>query len=67
MEGSQGTDFQSFYTVHAVVDWASRTGEVKHVVNLLFGQKNEILDVMFDEAEIFVPGEMSNIRGVTGD
>src|SRR5689334_2964558 len=40
---------------------------MKNVIDLLFRQENEIGDIMFDESEIFVAGEMSNICGVTGD
>ena len=40
---------------------------MKNVIDLFFGQKNEIGDVMLDESEILVAGEMSNVRGVTGD
>jgi hypothetical protein len=40
---------------------------VENIIYFFFRQKNEIRNVVFDEPEIFVPGEMSNVRRVTGD
>ena len=40
---------------------------MKHVVDLLFRDEDEIRDVVFNEPEILVPGEMADIRRVTGD
>ncbi len=50
-----------------VIDWTGRRCEVKHVVDLLFRNKDEVRDVVFDEPEILVPGEMADVRRVTGD
>src|SRR5206468_11158425 len=44
----------------------SRRGEVKNIINLWFRQKNEIGDVVFHEAEIFVSGKMPNVCRVAG-
>jgi hypothetical protein len=40
---------------------------VKHVVDLLFREEDKIRDVVFNELEILVPGEMADVRRVTGD
>ena len=50
-----------------IINRTGRRCEVKNVVDLFFGQKNEIRDVVFDELELLVAGEMSNVRGVAGD
>ena len=40
---------------------------MKDVIDLRFRQKDEVRDVMFDETEILVAGEMSNVRRIAGD
>jgi hypothetical protein len=40
---------------------------VKHVIDLLFWEKDEIRDIMFHEPEIFVASEMADVRRVPGD
>ena len=50
-----------------IIDWTGRRCEVKHVVDLLFREEDEVRDVVFDEPEILVPGEMADVRRVTGD
>src|SRR5262249_37823434 len=50
-----------------IIDWTGWRREVKDVTDLLFRQKNEIRDIMFDEPEIFVAREMSNVRRAASD
>ena len=40
---------------------------MKYVVDLLFRNEDEVRDVVLNESEILVPGEMANVRRVTGD
>ena len=40
---------------------------MKNVIDFLFREKNEIRNVMFDEVEILVPGEVSDVGCVAGD
>ena len=40
---------------------------MKNVIDLFFRQENEIRDVVLDEPEFLVAGEMPNVRGVAGD
>jgi len=37
---------------------------VKHVIDLLFRDEDEIRDVVFNEPEILVPGEMAMFAGL---
>ena len=50
-----------------VIDWTGRRCKVKHVVDLLFREEDEVRDVVFDETEILVPREMADVRRVTSD
>ena len=50
-----------------IIDRTRRRREMKDVIDLLFWQKDEVRDVMFDEPEILVASEMSNVRRVAGD
>ena len=40
---------------------------MENVIDLFFRQKDEIGNVMFDEPEILIPGEMPNIRRIARD
>ena len=40
---------------------------MKHVVDLLFGKKDKVRDIVFNEQEILVSGEMRDVRGVACD
>ncbi len=50
-----------------IIDWTGWRSEVKNVVDLLFREKNEIRNIMFDELEILVPGQVPDVRCVAGD
>ena len=40
---------------------------MKNVIDFFFRQEDEIGDVVLDELEVFVAGEMPNVRGVASD
>ena len=40
---------------------------MKNVIEFLFGQENEIGNVMLDESEVLVAREMADVRWVAGD
>ena len=50
-----------------IIDRTGRGSEVKNVIDFLFRQKNEIRNIMFDELEILVPGQVADVRCVAGD
>src|SRR5712692_1135186 len=40
---------------------------MEHVIDLVFRQENEIGNVVLDEMEILVPGQVANVRRVARD
>ena len=45
-----------------IIDRAGRGREMKDVIDLFFRQKNEVGNVVLDEPEIFVAGQMTDVR-----
>ena len=64
--GPKRANLQSRDRELEVIDRAGRRREMKNVIDLVFGQKNEIRNVVFDEMKIRVAREMSDVRGVPG-
>ena len=64
---AERADFQRRDRQFQIIDRAGRRREMKHVIDLLFREENEIRDVVLNEAEILVAGEMANVRSVAGD
>ena len=50
-----------------IIDRTGRGSEVKNLIDFLFRKKNEIRNVMFNELEILVPGQVPDVRCVAGD
>ena len=63
---AERADFECRDREFQIINGTGRRGEVKNIINLWFRQKNEIGDVVFHEAEIFVSDKMSNVCRVAG-
>jgi hypothetical protein len=64
---AQRSDLQRRDRQFQIIDRAGGGSEVKNVIDFLFGHKNEIRNVMFDELEILVPSQVPDIRGISRD
>ncbi len=64
---SERADLQSRDRQFQIIDWTRRRREVKNVINFVFGQKNEVRNVVLDEAKIRIAGEMTNVGRIAGD
>src|SRR4051812_884963 len=50
-----------------IIDGTRRGREMKYVIEFVFRQENEIRNVVLDELEIRIAGEMTDVCGVAGD
>src|SRR5262245_55096134 len=64
---AERADFKRGDWEFQVIDWTGGRCEVKYVIDLLFRQKDEVRDVVFDESEFLGAGEMGNVRCVSSD
>jgi len=64
---AERANFERWDREFQIIDWTRRRREVKHVVDLLFRNEDEVRDIVFNEPEILVPSEMADVRRVTGD
>src|SRR5207244_11602380 len=64
--GAERPHFQRRDRQFEIIDWAGRRREMKNVVDFFVGQENEIGNVVFDEMEILIAGEMADVCSVAG-
>src|ERR1700757_3482777 len=61
---TERSDFERWDWKLQIIDGTRRGREVEDVIDVLFWEKDKIRDVVFDEPEILIAGEMSNVRCV---
>ena len=64
---AERADFERGDRQFQVIDRAGGRSEMKNVIEFFFRQENETRDVVFDEGEILVAGEVFDVLEIAGD
>ena len=64
---AERANFQCGDRQFEIIDWTGGGSEMKDVVDFLVRQKNKIRDIMFNELEILIPGQVPDVGSITRD